>query len=290
MEEEMGKFLAKLGIVMTPLKLLLWTSFLAITVVFVVIPDLRGGLVFIFIAACFGIAKKIRQGKLASRLETIRLRFPDFALTHEYHAADKIAGVLLDAKRFVLGIYRTQGGRHVECFTYRDILKTEVVEDGGTVSSTNRTSQVVGAVVGGALLGGVGLLVGGLSGKKNSQTTVHKISVEITTKDVNNPLMSVTMLDSPKPLKRSSPDATTALKKAKELHAMLSIFVRKADDEDKQRAHSPQSTQTSPRQGSNMLDELDRLLRLKDQGELSPEEFLQVKTALLAKERKELTS
>ena len=50
-------------------------------------------------------------------------------------------------------------------YSLKDLLQVEIIEDNVTITKTSRTSQVGGAIVGGMLAGGVGAVIGGLSGK-----------------------------------------------------------------------------------------------------------------------------
>lgn len=50
-----------------------------------------------------------------------------------------------------------------------DITKCELLFDNETVHSTNRGSQALGVVIGGVALGGVGAVVGGLTGSKTAK-------------------------------------------------------------------------------------------------------------------------
>ncbi len=51
----------------------------------------------------------------------------------------------------------------------KDVIKCELSLNNEIVHSTNRKSQIVGAAVGGVVFGGVGAIIGGLTGTKTSQ-------------------------------------------------------------------------------------------------------------------------
>lgn len=76
-------------------------------------------------------------------------------------------------------------------FKGTDILSSELIDvkSGVTITKTDRGSQIAGVVVGGVLLGGVGALIGGLTGKKESKTIDTGYALlKITVNDTENPV------------------------------------------------------------------------------------------------------
>ena len=80
---------------------------------------------------------------------------------------------------------------------FRNVLAAEVRQNGTTVTETRTKlgSQLAGAAVGGLVLGGVGAVIGGLSGSKIS-TSRQQVSYElyIQMNDLEKPLFSMGML------------------------------------------------------------------------------------------------
>lgn len=76
-------------------------------------------------------------------------------------------------------------------FKGTDILSSELIDvkSGVTITKTDRGSQIAGVVVGGVLMGGVGALIGGLTGKKVSKKIDTGYTVlKITVNDTENPV------------------------------------------------------------------------------------------------------
>ena len=74
---------------------------------------------------------------------------------------------------------------------FRDLLACEILEDGAAITKTSRGSQVVGAAVGGLLLGGMGALIGGLSGSTTTRQTVSSVLLRLTVNDTAQPIHEV---------------------------------------------------------------------------------------------------
>jgi len=117
---------------------------------------------------------------------------------------------------------------------YKDILSCEIFVDGGSVSRTSRTSQLGGALVGGILLGGVGAVVGSLTGKKISSGTVERVDLRIVVNDIDNPLHEINLLDHE--TKKSGQAHKMVDDEAREWKAVFDILIRKADMDDEQAA------------------------------------------------------
>ena len=62
---------------------------------------------------------------------------------------------------------------------FSDILSCEIIKDGITVTKTSRGSQIVGTVIGGAIMGGAGAIIGGLSGKKTSSEKLSYVILQL---------------------------------------------------------------------------------------------------------------
>lgn len=79
---------------------------------------------------------------------------------------------------------------------YSKILSVELFENAQSIYSTSRGGQVVGALVGGALLGGVGAVIGGLSSDKIKNQKVSKVELHIILDDISCPLIQFPLLGS----------------------------------------------------------------------------------------------
>lgn len=66
-------------------------------------------------------------------------------------------------------------GHSIQLYDYKDIIESEVVIDGKSVTKTSRASQFVGTAIGGVLAGGVGAIIGGLSGSTSTKGKVKRI-------------------------------------------------------------------------------------------------------------------
>lgn len=249
------------------------------------------------IAALYFIIKnsedKKRKKARDELIGMLKANSPEFQISKEFFGTNNETGLLLDSKRFEIAIYKKllTGLSNLEflLITHRDVIKSEVVIDGGSETSTVRSSQLVGAVVGNVLAGGAGLIVGGLSGKNKSKPTINKVSVDITVNKTENPLWTIILLDSKKEIDKNSAQAAQAIKLAKEIHAHLATYIRKADDEDKLAAPVVAPTTLQVATDTNTFDvDLAKISKLKEQGVLSEAEFIEMKKAVLERAMRNL--
>lgn len=85
-----------------------------------------------------------------------------------------------------------------------DIIEAKVKQNSSTVTRTSRGSQLGGAIVGGVLAGGVGAVIGGLSGEKTSNEAIKKLSLEIVINNLKDPIFEIEFYDSVGELKVDS--------------------------------------------------------------------------------------
>lgn len=175
-------------------------------------------------------------------------------------------------------------------FDYKDIISVEIIEDSVTVSKTNRTSQLVGAGIGGAIAGGAGAIVGGLSGKTTGSTEITNITLRVITTDEQNTVFDLPFLEKKSPIKKSSNEYSKAIQ---DVHKWNSIIKNIINHQEKERTEKINNDKSKEKQtienteviqdkkNNSIVDEIERLANMKDQGVLSDIEFNKLKSKLI---------
>lgn len=103
-------------------------------------------------------------------------------------------------------------------YKFEDLLSYDLLEDDSLV-----TSGGVGmALVGGALLGGTGLIAGSVVGKKKSKKIVEKLSIKVTLNDFSNPCIIIPLIE--KPVKIQSKEYKNAYLEAQKVLSVLDVI------------------------------------------------------------------
>lgn len=148
-------------------------------------------------------------------------------------------------------------------YNFDDIVGFELLEDGDSITK----GGIGRAIVGGALLGGVGAIVGGVTGKKKTKSVVNSLRVKITVNDTSKPTIYVNLLNSK--TKTNSFIYKVSYTSAQEILSMLSVITENQNEkEDKENSTS-------------VADELMKLKGLLDEGILTEEEFNTQKNRIL---------
>lgn len=223
--------------------------------------------------------------------------------TQEIIGADRTTALAVNEKEKTLCLIRLRPGlfgysvEGHKSVTHLELVSAEVVEDGETITRTMRMSQIGGAIVGGALLGGVGALVGALTGKTSAKSKVHSLDLKITVNDLRRPVHTIRFLD--RPCMRGDFEFQKAAKKAEHWSAVLAVLIKQADEENRQRPVEIQASKPEPPRipppGTRsqiheappllVADELSKLARLLEMGLLTREEFDDQKQVLLGKSK-----
>jgi hypothetical protein len=98
---------------------------------------------------------------------------------------DGLGGIAFDAKRKAICIFDRERATIIDG---NDLIAVELLKNGQSITRSARGSQVGCALAGGALLGGVGLVVGGLSGKQVTRIQVTDVQLLITVRNFAQPL------------------------------------------------------------------------------------------------------
>lgn len=152
-------------------------------------------------------------------------------------------------------------------YNYNDIVDFELLEDGETVSQ----GGLGRALVGGVLFGGVGAVVGGVTGNRKNKGICNSLKIKVTLKDMNNPVVYITFLNS-----QTKKDGFVYKTLFKEAHECLSVLQLICNNQDV----SVNGNSNNNASGSN-ADEIKKYKNLLDEGILTQEEFDAKKKELL---------
>lgn len=102
---------------------------------------------------------------------------------------------------------------------FSDILDCELLEDDISITKTSALGK---AVAGGVLFGGIGALVGGITGKKTTKGVCNKLDIKITINDLKKPCIYVNLIT--EKTKKDSKDYKKACEKAQELLSLFQVI------------------------------------------------------------------
>ena len=155
-------------------------------------------------------------------------------------------------------------GVNPRLYSYNDIVDFELNEDGHTVSS----GGLGRAVAGGLLFGGVGAVVGGVTGGKKAKGITTNLFINVIVKDNSATNINLTLIN--KPLKKGSLLERAAQNNARDIIAKLTLITKSINDE---KTDKPSTT--------SGVDEIMKYKELLDKGILTQEEFDAKKKQLL---------
>jgi hypothetical protein len=154
-------------------------------------------------------------------------------------------------------------------YKFEDIIEYELLEDGDSVTK----GGLGRAVAGGLLLGGIGAVVGGVTGKKKNKTVINSLKVKITVNDFQNPAVFINLIQTA--TKSSSFIYKSCYQSAQQIMSTLALIQKQIEVE--QQANKPVEAQ----QPNSVADEILKFKQLLDIGAISQEEFDQKKKQLL---------
>lgn len=152
---------------------------------------------------------------------------------------------------------------------YSDILDFELLEDGETLTTKNGVGR---AIVGGVLFGGVGAIVGGVTGKNKNKNICNSLKLKITLNDLEEPAIYVDYVTSP--TKKDGFVYKTIAESAQNAVSILSIILEENSKQLNNNNNNPNSE-------FSVADEILKFKSLLDQGIVTQEEFDLKKKELL---------
>lgn len=242
---------------------------------------------------------KEKKQKLIDSIE----RLPDFTATETITSFNMSSCLAIDKTRNKFAFAKsTPTSTHAKSYEYKDIYSSEVYIDGQTITKTQRASQIGGVIIGGALLGTAGVLIGGLSGKtQSSQDAVKKIDIRFVVNDTASPYCEINLSDMV--VKTNSPLYKNLIKQAHHWHSLLEVAIKRADREANleqklepskiaaedsdpttitEEYLKPSKHETKVFPSTSVADELLKFSELRDKGVITDDEFELQKQKLLS--------
>lgn len=172
-------------------------------------------------------------------------------------------------------------------YNFSDIIGVELIEDGNTISKKSTSRTIGGALVGGVLTGGVGAIIGGLSGGSTQKNKVSSLSVKIHLRNLNKPSLLIKCFDSMSMTGYASIETDgnlqSSIYKLGKMHAdnikdLVSVIIDKTDKNS-----TTTSEEIVAKPSGSIADELLKMNELKEKGIITEAEFIIQKTKLLSK-------
>lgn len=165
---------------------------------------------------------------------------------------------------------------------FEHIINVEVIEDNTILSSKSTSRTVGGALLGGVLAGGAGMVVGGLSGDSKQKKKISEVKVKIKVRDYNTPSLTIPCFVGRELAFEGEVEPTDLtyqeeLQNAQKIADWVSVIIDEVDRLEKQ-SQKPQLSSTDK---PSVADELAKLAKLKADGILTDEEFQTQKAKLL---------
>ena len=134
---------------------------------------------------------RIEELTAADANEHIRKTLKDDEIYKTFGQPTSVKGYFVSYPEERLWACMVEDGVTPYLFSYDDIVNYELIEEGVSVTSGGLGS----AAIGGMLLGGVGAVVGGIVGRKQSDI-VNRIAIRIATKDRLIPHVEICLMNS----------------------------------------------------------------------------------------------
>jgi len=196
-----------------------------------------------------------------------------FKATKSILGKDQNSGIEIDIKLKKICMIKSIGigSYDRKIYDYKDVLSSEIFENGDSVIKSNRVSQIGGAILGNLIIGPIGAIIGGLSGKKESSDIVNRIDLRVVVNNIENPSYIINISNTPINKKSSMYESLIGV--ANEWHNTLDIIIKQADEDDKKKQPTASSV--------SIADELKKMAELKEKGIISDIEFQEHKKKLL---------
>ncbi|QSA98812.1 DnaJ domain-containing protein [Methylococcus sp. EFPC2] len=239
---------------------------------------------FLGLYCAIGVSRWNKRAQKAQHLvhviEQNLKNLADFSLTDYYFSIISKTGLAFDEVRKTVCLIILDGDDiTLEVIQADDVLSSELMEDGVTTTKTDRASQLGGALAGSLLLGGVGAVIGGLSGATQTSDRTSRLVLRLTINNVQKPFHEIVFFKSEKPVeKRTDASYQAAIQSAARWQAIIEIMLKRSAKQEESNNRTISATTLLP--NSCSTERLEKLVDLLESGLITNEEFLKLKTRL----------
>lgn len=160
-------------------------------------------------------------------------------------------------------------------YKFEDIVSVELVEN-NEVTMRKSTSRAIGrAVVGGVLAGGVGAIIGGVTGSSKEKTKHISLVVRITFRAIDSDPIELLYFG-------GDDIEDFYADRLKDANTLVKLINGIIDSVDNNSVNTSSATEVN--HIFSVADELEKLLKLKEKGILTDDEFEKQKKAILESE------
>ncbi|MFV2049638.1 hypothetical protein CJ195_21895 [Bacillus sp. UMB0899] len=144
---------------------------------------------------------------------------------------DGVSGIAISEKENKLYIFkRTELNKDYQIvkFNFNQVVESGIVEDGQTLTKTSKSGLVGGSLLGGAIAGGFGAVVGAMSANNTSTEQVKRLSLSIVVDNLMNPVHDIVFLvNTQQPYSKDNPLYKTAFDKCNLWHKRVSVIIKR---------------------------------------------------------------
>lgn len=175
--------------------------------------------------------------------------------------------------------------------TKHNLQSAELVIDGTSVAHASRPRQIGSALVGGALAGPAGAVVGGLGAKPSPKEYTNRITLRITLNSGQSPLIDFPIATAPgKGVKKGTAYHNELDRKARTWHSYIVRLIEQTADTPQSPSSGYSSEAPNPEKfateetNDSIVSQLSQLSNLRDSGALTEEEFQSMKRRVIENE------
>ncbi|MGG3920352.1 hypothetical protein ABEV41_00130 [Geobacillus thermodenitrificans] len=160
----------------------------------------------------------------------------EFTPTKSYISKNNKSGIEINEHNKQIRIFYLDQNEQIQSkiYPFSDVIESEIKVDNQSVLKTSRSSQLVGAAVGGVIAGGIGAIIGGLSGNRTKNEYIKNIDLCIKVNDFNSPLFKINFLsninevgvENKQGFKKDSKVVQEALRDIEYWHSIMNLIIK----------------------------------------------------------------
>lgn len=148
-------------------------------------------------------------------------------------STDYLQGIFIQTEKERIGILSRENSEqefNIEYINFTDISDVHLIQNDSTVIKSVKGDLIGKSLIGGALLGGTGAVIGAVSANRNVNEVLNKLTLQIVVDDVINPIRNIKLINLQQGISKNSSNYEFVFDVVDKWYKRIELIIKKKEN------------------------------------------------------------